>query len=262
MKRSKSTPALTVENIDAEDSDGEEESKKGHFRNLSITNMVEQVLPKPPQKVVSIWKEFSAFAFGGGVVDLAVGIIVGGAFGKIVNSLVNDIVMPPIGWLLSGVDFANIFIILQRGRKSKLGNKQYKSLSQAKDDGAVTVNVGVFLNSVLNFVVVSVIIFTFVRTINNLKKKDPSESVLVAECPRCLSNIDQRATKCAYCTSDLTDTICEHKLSPRSDLDGHHHFMESNGRSSKHIAKNSSKMLKKNIKKQLSTLDLEAFAYK
>jgi len=154
--------------------------------------------------VVSIWKEFRDFAFAGSVIDLAVGIIIGGAFGKIVHSLVNDIIMPPIGWLLSGVDFANIFILLKRGKKNKITQSRYKSLTQAKEDGAVTINIGVFLNSILNFVVISVIIFTFVRTINKLKKKKEPTS---KQCPYCYSKIDQRAIRCAFCTSQLKENF-------------------------------------------------------
>lgn len=174
----------------------------------SLQTIVYENLPKPPPKVVSIWKEFRDFAFQGSIIDLAVGIILGGAVGSVINSLVNDIVMPPIGWLLSGVDFANIFLLLKRGKKNKLTKGQYKSLSQAKEDGAVTVNVGVFLNSVLNFVVISVIIFAFVRTINQAKedrkhKDKEGKSHKTKKCIYCYSKIDFRARKCPYCTSIL-----------------------------------------------------------
>src|SRR5262249_157580 len=123
----------------------------------------------------------------GSVIDLAVGIIVGGAFGKIVNSLVNDVIIPPIGWLLSVVDLANIFVLLKRGKKHRITKSRYKSLTHAREDGAVTVNVGVFLNTVLNFVVISVIIFTFVRTINKIKRKKKPK---VALCKHCFSYVD------------------------------------------------------------------------
>ncbi|PRP79087.1 large-conductance mechanosensitive channel [Planoprotostelium fungivorum] len=180
-------------------------------RNESFNNLMENLealasaaglkdLPTPSPKVVSLWKSFVDFAFQGSVIDLAVGIIIGGAFGKLVNSLVNDMIMPPIGWLLSGVDFANIYFLLKRGRKAKLTHAQYKSLNHAREDGAVTVNVGVFLNSVLNFVVISTIVFTFVRTIHQQQKKGMGKQ---KKCIYCLNKIHFRAIRCPCCTSTL-----------------------------------------------------------
>lgn len=191
-------------------------------------------LPQPPPKVVSMWKEFRDFAFQGSAIDLAVGIIVGGAFGKIVNSLVNDIIMPPIGWLLSGVDFANIFVLLKRGKKNRITKAKYKSLTHAKDDGAIAIGVGVFLNSVLNFVVISVIIFTFIRTVNQVKhNKEPKQR----KCNFCFQKIDLRATRCSYCTSHVE----------KED--------ENEDKEEQEEQKPSTKYLKKNIKKQLSQVD-------
>lgn len=166
-------------------------------------------------------------------------VITGGAFGSVVNSLVNDMIMPPIGWLLSGVDFANIFVLLKRGKKNMITRGVYKSLAQAKDDGAVTVNIGVFLNSVLNFVVISVIIFTFVRTINRVKTDSEKEHHCANKkrCPYCFSKIDRRATRCSLCTSDISSSTAE------ADFLEEVEYKEGKG---------SAKILKKNLKKQLS----------
>jgi len=255
MRRIQSTPVfpdLVDKRMDAELTEGslERDMTQPVFRQ-SLSNIQEnlealasvagehlQNLPKPPEKVVSIWKEFRDFAFQGSVVDLSVGIILGGAFGSVISSLVNDIIMPPIGWLLSGVDFANIFVLLKRGKKNKITKGIYKSLGQAKDDGAVTVNIGVFLNSVLNFVVIAVIIFTFVRTINKVKRQDVAKK----KCEFCYSKIDCRATKCAYCTSDVTPT------SPPN--------LDQIGADNDEEGKSTSKYLKKRLKKQFSKSSL------
>jgi len=144
-------------------------------------------------------KEFKEFAVRGNVVDMAVGIIVGAAFGKIVSSFVNDIVMPPIGMLLGGVDFSELFINLSGGT--------YESLAQAKEAGAATVNVGVFINTVLDFVIVAFAIFMVIRTMNQLKRKAeeaPPAAPTTKECPHCLSTIPVKASRCAHCTSELT----------------------------------------------------------
>lgn len=113
--------------------------------------------------------------------------------------------MPPIGMLLRGVDFANIFWVLKRGKKIAITKAKYKSLQQAKEDGSVTINIGVFLNSLINFLVLSVIIFTLVRFINKLKRKKQKKST--KECKYCYSKVDIRALKCPYCTADLPDTV-------------------------------------------------------
>lgn len=121
------------------------------------------------------------------------------------NSLVNDVIMPPIGMLLRGVDFANIFLLLKRGKKMTITKTRYKSLSQAKEDGAVTINVGVFLNSMINFFVISVIIFVIMRTITRIKRKKHSKSG--KECKFCFSRVDIRAIKCPYCTSMIESEV-------------------------------------------------------
>jgi len=142
-------------------------------------------------------KEFKEFAMRGNVVDLAVGVIIGGAFGKIVSSLVNDIIMPPIGMILGNVDFSNLFI--------SLNGEKYKTLAQAQEAGAVTINYGLFLNTVIDFIIVAFAIFLLIRQLNRLNKK---EEALAAEsttktCPYCMSEIAIKATRCPACTSDL-----------------------------------------------------------
>ena len=143
-------------------------------------------------------KEFKEFAMRGNVVDMAVGIIIGAAFGKIVSSFVNDIIMPPIGMLLGGVDFSQIFINLSGG--------SYDSLAAAQEAGAATINVGLFINTVLDFVIVAFAIFLVIRAMNNLKRKEeeaPAPEPTAKECPHCLSEIPLKATRCGHCTSEL-----------------------------------------------------------
>lgn len=142
-------------------------------------------------------KEFKEFAMRGNVLDMAVGIIVGAAFGGIVTSLVNDVLMPPIGLLLGKVDFSNLFITL--------AGQQYTSVAQAKAAGAATINYGVFLNTVINFVIVAFAVFLLVRQVNRLRRQP--EPALAApttkDCPYCFSSIPIKATRCAHCTSEL-----------------------------------------------------------
>lgn len=143
-----------------------------------------------------MWKEFRDFAMRGNVVDLAVGIIIGAAFGKIVTSLVSDILMPPIGILLGKVDFSNLFI--------NLSGKPYASLADAKAAGAATINYGLFVNSIIDFVIVAFAVFLLVRQVNRLTKKP--EAVVAPttkECPYCASTIALKATRCPHCTSEL-----------------------------------------------------------
>jgi len=142
-----------------------------------------------------MWKEFKDFIMRGNVVDLAVAVIIGGAFGKIITSLVNDIIMPPIGLLLGGVDFANLFVDL-----SGMG---YTSLADAQAAGAPTINYGLFFNAILDFVIVALVIFLVIKAINKLKKPAPVVAPSTKECPRCLSTIPLQATRCPHCTSDL-----------------------------------------------------------
>ncbi len=142
-------------------------------------------------------KEFKEFAMRGNVMDMAVGIIIGAAFGKIVSSLVNDIIMPPIGLLLGRVDFSNLFL--------NLSGAHYDSLGAAKAAGAATINYGVFLNTVLDFIIVAFAIFLLIRQINRLKRKQeaPPAAPTTKNCPYCLSAIAIQASRCPYCTSEL-----------------------------------------------------------
>jgi len=143
-------------------------------------------------------KEFREFALRGNVIDLAVGVIVGGAFAKIITSLVNDIIMPPVGLVIGGVDFANLFIDLS-GRHSA-------TLADAKANGAATINIGMFLNATLDFLIVAFSVFLLIRQVNRLVRRPmvPTEKPAAArECPYCLSMIPARATRCAHCTSTL-----------------------------------------------------------
>ena len=144
-----------------------------------------------------VWKEFKGFAVKGNVVDMAVGVIIGAAFGKLINSMVNDILMPPIGRLLGKVDFSNLYI--------NLSSTPYPSLAKAKEAGAATINYGVFLNEAINFLIVSFAIFMLIKQINRLKKREEQapSSPTAKECPYCLSGIHLKATRCAHCTSEL-----------------------------------------------------------
>ncbi len=150
-----------------------------------------------------MWKEFKEFAMKGNVMDMAIGIVIGAAFGAIVKSLVDDILMPPIGLLLGNVDFSNLFVVLKSGPKAP---PPYLSLAEAKAAGAVTLNYGVFVNTVVTFLIVAFAMFLVVKAINRMQKE---EEVAEAEpttkvCPYCYSTIPIQATKCPYCTSDLT----------------------------------------------------------
>ena len=147
-------------------------------------------------------KEFKDFAIRGNVVDMAVGIVIGAAFGTIITSLVADVIMPPIGLLLGNVDFSNLFILLKEGAKAP---GPYASLGMAKAAGAVTMNVGVFINTIIVFIIVAFAIFLLIRSINNLKKKEaaPPAVPTTKDCPFCLVSIPIKATRCAHCTSEL-----------------------------------------------------------
>ena len=142
-----------------------------------------------------MWKEFRDFAMRGNVIDLAVGIIIGAAFGKIVTSLVNDILMPPIGILLGKVDFSNLFI--------NLSGKDYGSLTEAKAAGAATINYGLFINNIIDFVIVAFAVFLLVRQVNRFAKKPAVAAPTTKECPFCTSTIPLKATRCPQCTSEI-----------------------------------------------------------
>lgn len=139
-------------------------------------------------------KEFKEFAMRGNVMDLAVGVIIGGAFGKIVGSLVNDVIMPVIGLVLGNVDFTNLFI--------SLSGTSYATLKEAKDAGAATLNYGNFLQSVVDFAILAFVIFIMVRQLNKLKR-EPEAAPNTKECPFCTSAIPLKATRCPQCTSEL-----------------------------------------------------------
>lgn len=147
-------------------------------------------------------KEFKEFAMRGNVVDMAVGIIIGGAFGTIVKSLVEDVLMPPIGMLLGGVDFSNFFLTLSEGTAPG----PYASLAAARDAGAVLISYGVFLNAVISFLIVAFAVFLLIKGINQLQreKEAPPAAPTTKECPYCLSNVALMATRCPHCTSQLS----------------------------------------------------------
>jgi large conductance mechanosensitive channel len=150
-----------------------------------------------------MWKEFKEFAVKGNVLDMAVGIIIGAAFGTIVQSLVKDIIMPPIGLLLGNVDFSNMFVVLKAGSEIV---PPYASVDAAQKAGAVTVNYGLFINAIISFIIVAFAVFMIIKTFNKLKRKEepPVLSATTKACPYCLSSIPLKATKCAHCTSVLT----------------------------------------------------------
>jgi large conductance mechanosensitive channel len=142
-----------------------------------------------------MWKEFREFITRGNVIDLAIGIVLGVAFGRIVTSLVNDIIMPPIGLLLGKVDFSNMFI--------NLSGKPYATLAAAKEAGAATINYGVFINTIIEFLIVALLIFLLVRQINKMTRKPEPAAPTTKDCPYCYSAIPIKATRCPNCTSEL-----------------------------------------------------------
>lgn len=138
-------------------------------------------------------KEFKEFIMKGNVLDMAVGIIIGTAFGKVVTSFVSDVLMPPIGLLLGKVDFSNLFL--------NLSGKSLESLADAKKAGAATLNYGLFLNTVIDFLIVGFAIFFMVKQINRLKRQEPPPAAVTRECPYCCSTVPIKATRCPHCTS-------------------------------------------------------------
>lgn len=142
-------------------------------------------------------KDFKAFILRGNVLDLAVAVIIGAAFGKIITSLVTDIIMPPLGLVLGRVDFSNLFL--------SLSGKSYPSLADAQAAGAATLNYGIFINNVVNLLIVAAAIFFLVKAAQSLERQKPKEPPpsTTRECPYCLSTIPQKASRCAYCTSQL-----------------------------------------------------------
>ena len=143
-----------------------------------------------------MWKEFRQFAARGNVIDLAVGVIIGAAFGKIVSSLVSDVVMPPIGLLIGRVDFKNLYI--------SLGGERYATLAEAQKAGAPTINYGLFLNTIVEFAIVAFVVFLMVRQINRLMPPAPvAPGEPRRDCPECTSSIPARAKRCPFCTSPV-----------------------------------------------------------
>ena len=160
------------------------------FKNSDLLDPVFKI------KENKILNEFKAFIMRGNVLDMAIGVIVGGAFGKIVSSLVSDVLMPPIGRLMGGVDFSNLFI--------NLSPVAYATLKEAQAAGAPTVNYGAFLNNIFNFLIVAATIFILVRQISKLYPKpvEAPKAVTTKECCFCLSSIPLKAIRCAHCTAD------------------------------------------------------------
>ena len=150
-----------------------------------------------------MWKEFKDFAMRGNVVDLAVGVIIGGAFGSIVKSLVEDVIMPPIGLLLGNVEFSNLFLLLKPGDPAG----PYGTLAAAQEAGAVTLNYGLFINTVIAFLIVAFVVFLLIRGMNRLQPEEeaPPAEPTTKECPYCCSEISIKATRCPNCTSILED---------------------------------------------------------
>ncbi len=148
-----------------------------------------------------MFKEFKEFAMRGNVVDMAVGIIIGGAFGTIVKVLVSDVLMPPIGMLLGGVDFTNLFLVIKDGATAG----PYASLADAKTAGAVSINYGVFFNAIISFLIVAFAVFLLIRAINKLKREEevPEEEPTTKDCGFCFNTIPIKATRCPNCTSQL-----------------------------------------------------------
>ena len=149
--------------------------------------------------------EFKTFAMKGNVIDMAIGIIIGAAFGKIVDSMVKDIIMPPIGWLMGKVDFTNLYLTLP---DSTGKFETYPSLEAAQSAGAVTINYGIFVNNIISFLIVAFAVFILVKMINKLKTtaeadKKADEAAVTKTCPKCFSEININAIKCPHCTSDL-----------------------------------------------------------
>jgi large conductance mechanosensitive channel len=154
-------------------------------------------------EVNGMLKEFKEFAMRGNVLDMAVGIIIGGAFGTIISSMVSDVLMPPVGLALGNVDFTNLFIVLKDGTKAAA---PYAALADAKAAGAVTINYGLFINSVVSFVIVAFCVFMLIRSMNKLKREEaaPPAEPTTRDCPFCYSAIPIKASRCPNCTSEVS----------------------------------------------------------
>jgi large conductance mechanosensitive channel len=148
-----------------------------------------------------MFKEFKEFAMRGNVVDMAVGIVIGAAFGTIVKSFVSDVLMPPIGMLMGGVDFSNLFAVINEGAPAG----PYAALADAQAAGAVTVNYGLFINTVISFLIVAIAVFMVIKALNSMKREEeaPAAEPTTKECQFCISEIPIKATRCPSCTSEL-----------------------------------------------------------
>ena len=147
-----------------------------------------------------MWKDFRAFVMRGNVMDLAVGVIIGAAFGSVVKSLVEDLIMPPIGLVTGGLDFSNQFVLLKAGAKAP---PPYATIAAAHDAGAVTLNFGAFINTLLTFIIVALAVFLLVRAVNRMYRQPPPATPNTKACPFCAMSIPLAATRCPNCTSDL-----------------------------------------------------------
>jgi large conductance mechanosensitive channel len=152
----------------------------------------------------SMWQEFKAFVKRGNVMDLAVAVILGAAFGAVVKSLVEDIIMPPIGIATGGADFTNKFVLLRAGTKAP---PPYATVAAAKEAGAVTINYGTFINAVITFLVVALAIFVIVRAVNRMHRKPAAATPDTRPCPYCTLTISRAATRCPHCTSQVTEAV-------------------------------------------------------
>lgn len=146
-----------------------------------------------------MFKEFKEFVMKGNVIDMAVGIIIGAAFGAIIKSLVDDVLMPPIGLLLGNVDFSNLFAVIKEGKVPG----PYASLAAAKAAGAVSVNIGVFINTIISFLIMAFSVFLLIKNVNRLKKEPPPPDPTTKDCPFCFTAIPIKASRCPHCTSEL-----------------------------------------------------------
>jgi large conductance mechanosensitive channel len=145
-------------------------------------------------------KEFKEFALKGNMMDMAIGIIIGGAFGTIIKSLVDDILMPPLGMLTGGIDFANKFVVLKQGATAA---GPYETLAAAKEAGATVMSYGSFIGNLISFLILAFAVFMMVKGMNRLRNQAPPPPPATKECPHCLGNVPLKATRCQFCTSDL-----------------------------------------------------------
>ena len=148
-----------------------------------------------------MWQDFKAFVMRGNVMDLAVGVIIGAAFGSVVKSLVDDVIMPPLGLATGGVDFSDKYLLLKAGEAAA---PPYVSLAAAKAAGAVTLNYGLFLNTIVTFLIVSLAIFMIVRAVNRLYRRPAEPTPETKPCPYCTMTVARAATRCPNCTSELS----------------------------------------------------------